>query len=200
MNQRLKRALQSLTLILFIAVAALAQYTQLQIPPSSGFINDFAGKLSPKTKQDLENLLTNFRNKAGIEVTVVMIPFDMMKDYPIEDYTLEIGRRWKVGKGADGPAAVLVVAIKPQNDSGVYSGGTRLEISRHLEGDVPDGLAGELIRRMRSDFQKGNFDNALLTGVQTIVATIAEKRGISMEGIDTNAAYRPQARRPSRGT
>ncbi len=199
MNQMIKRTLQSLTLILFIALATPAQFTQMQIPQPSGFINDFASKLSPQTKQQLDNLLTNFRDKAGIEVTVVTIPFEMMNDYPIEDYTLELGRRWKVGQGANGPAAVLVVAIKPPNSSGVYSGGTRLEISRHLEGDVPDGLAGELIRRLRSDFQKGNFDNALMTGVQTIVATIAEKRGISMEGIDTSAAYHPQTRRPSKG-
>jgi uncharacterized protein len=200
MNQRLKRVLQSLTLILFMASVSLAQFTQMQLPQPSGFVNDFANKLSQETKGKLENLLTNFRNKAGIEVTLVTVPFEMMNNYPIEDFTLEIGRRWKVGKGADGPAAVLVVAIKPQNASGVYSGGTRLEISRHLEGDIPDGLAGELIRRMRSDFQKGNFDTALTTGVQAIVATIAERRGISMEGIDTNAAYRPQQqRRPSRG-
>jgi uncharacterized protein len=199
MNQMIKKLLQSFLLIFFIASVASAQFTQMQIPQPSGFINDFAEKLSQETKQKLETLLTNFRNKAGIEITLVTIPFENMNGYPIEDYTLEIGRRWKVGKGAAGPAAVLVVAIKPPNDKGVYSGGTRLEISRHLEGDVPDGLAGELIRKMREDFQKGNFDNALFTGVQTIVATIAAKRGISMEGIDTTAAYRPQPRRPSRG-
>ncbi len=199
MNQMIKRLLQSLTLILFIASAGLAQFTQMQIPQPSGYVNDFAGKLNPQTKQQLENLLTNFRNQAGIEITLVTIPFEQMNDYPIEDYALELGRRWKVGKASNEPAAVLLVAIKPQGANGLYSGGTRLEISRHLEGDVPDGLGGELIRRMRSDFQKGNFDNALMTGMQTIVATIAAKRGISMEGIDTNAAYRPQPRRPSKG-
>jgi uncharacterized protein len=95
----------------------------------------------------------------------------------------------------------LLVAIKPPSAEGVYSGNTRLEVSRHLEGEIPDGLAGEIITRMRTDFRAGRFDQAINTGVQTILATIARERGISMEGIDQRMAYREQARtRRSRGT
>ncbi|MEW6125554.1 MAG: TPM domain-containing protein [Acidobacteriota bacterium] len=198
-NPVIKKALLLFALVLSVAAANFAQISKLQFPQSSGYVNDFANKLNPQTRQSLENLLTNFRNRANIEITVVTIPFEQMNDYPIEDYTLELGRRWGVGKASNEPAAVLLVAIKEKGSDGMYHGGTRLEISRHLEGDVPDGLAGELIRRMRVDFQKGNFDGALNTGVQTILATIAEKRGISMEGIDTNAVYRPRTRRPSTG-
>src|SRR5262249_18616062 len=89
--------------------------------------------------------------------------------------------------------------IKEKGSDGLFHGNTRLEISRHLEGDIPDGLAGEIIRRMRNDFQSGNFDNAMNTGVQTLLATIAEKRGISMQGIDNKAAYHPPVRRPQKG-
>ncbi len=171
----------------------------MQIPQPTGFVNDFANKFTPATKQSLENLLTNFRDKTEIEVAVVTIPFEQMGGYVIEEYALAMGRQWKIGRGSDKPAALLLVAIKEQNNEGRYSGGSRLEISRHLEGDIPDGLAGELIRRMRVDFQSGRFDQALTTGTQTILATIAEKRGISMEGIDTSAAYRPTQRAPKRG-
>src|SRR5260370_28289123 len=85
----------------------------------------------------------------------------------------------------------LLVPIKPAEAAGLYHGVTRLEVSRHLEGDVPDGLAGALISRMHNDFQAGRFDQALTTGVQTILATLAQKRGIAMDGIDSNFAYRP---------
>jgi uncharacterized protein len=81
-----------------------------------------------------------------------------------------------------------LVAIKPPNAQGVYSGGTRLEVSRHLEGDVPDILAGELIRKMRDSFVAGRFDQALTTGTQTILATLAQRLAVSMEGIDPGEA------------
>ncbi len=199
MKQILKRsAIVALFFFCLVSVAS-AQITQMQIPQPSGYVNDYAGKLSQPTKESLENLLTNFKNRATIEVTAVMIPAEQLGGYAIEDYALEMGRKWGVGVGATNPAALLVVAIKEKGSDGKYHGNTRLEISRHLEGDIPDGLAGEIIRRMRNDFQAGNFDNALITGVQTLVATIAEKRGISMEGINTKAAYRPAARRPQKG-
>jgi uncharacterized protein len=196
MNRILKRLLPVITLILFLAAAGLAQ---IQVPPNSGYVNDFAGVLSPQAKQSLEALLTNFDNQTQIQVAVATIPYDQMKGRSIEEYALELGRQWKVGREADKPAALLLVAIKERGSDGDYHGDTRLEISRHLEGDIPDGLAGELIRRMRLDFKAGRFDNALTTGVQTILATIAEKRGLSMEGVDAKAAYHPPRRSPSRG-
>src|ERR1051325_1342234 len=166
MNRMMKKPLRVVALILFLASAALAQ---IQIPQSTGYVNDFANKLTPQTRQNLENLLTNFDAKAQIQVAVVTLPFEQMNGYPIEEYALQMGRKWGIGRDSDKPAALLLVAIKEKDSSGEYHGGTRLEISRHLEGDIPDGLAGELIRKMRGDFQKGNFDGALTTGTQTIL-------------------------------
>lgn len=180
------------------AVAFLASVSnaQPQLPQPQGMVSDFAGKLSPGTRQQLEILLMNFRDRSGIEISVVTVNFADMMDYPIEDYALQLGRQWGVGRGSTGRALVLLVAIRPPGSDGLYSGNTRLEVSRHLEGDVPDILAGELIRKMRDDFKAGRFDQALTNGTQTILATLAEKLGISMEGIDRSQAARAVARRP----
>jgi len=157
-------------------------------------VNDFAGKLTPATKQQLETLLTNFKDRSGgIEVSVVTIPFEQLGDYPIEDYSIGLARKWGIGAGSDKNGLLLLIAIRPPDSQGRYSGATRLEVSRHLEGDIPDGLAGALITRMRDDFRGGRFDQATTTGVQTILATLANRRGISMDGIDQAQAYQPAA-------
>ena len=186
---------------LFVTAAAIALLASIasaqpQVPQPQGMINDFAGKLSGGTRQQLETLLTNFRDRSGVEITVVTINSDDLKGYPIEDYTLQLGRQWGVGRGSTGRALVLLVAIQPPGSDGVYRGNTRLEVSRHLEGDVPDILAGEIIRKMRDDLKAGRFDQALTSGTQTILATLAEKLGISMDGIDASQAARQVARRP----
>ncbi|HKY05898.1 MAG TPA: TPM domain-containing protein [Blastocatellia bacterium] len=185
-------------ILLLVLSAGVAAQPQIPAQPQ-GMVNDFAGKLSGQTRQSLENLLINFRDRSGIEVAIVTIPHDQLGGYPIEQWGLELGRRWGVGRGTGKESAVLLVAIKEPNSQGVYSGQTRLEISRRLEGDIPDGLAGELIRRMRGSFQAGQFDQALSEGVQGILATIAERRGISMEGVDSTRAYREQPTRERRG-
>ncbi len=188
-----------LTGVAISILTVTASFADPQFPQPQGMLNDFAGKLSPASKQQIETLLQNFRDRTGIEVTVVTIGFDEMQGYPIEDYALGLGRAWGVGRDSQKRSLILMVAIKPPDSEGLYHGGTRLEVSRHLEGDVPDILAGEIIRKMRDDFQAGRFDQALTTGTQTILATLAQRLGISMDGIDSSQAARQPVRQPARG-
>lgn len=181
-----------------VILLVIASFADPQLPQPQGMLNDFAGKLSPGSRQQIETLLRNFRDRTGIEVVVVTIPFDDMQGYPIEDYTLRLARGWGVGRDAEKRSLVLLVAIKSPDRLGRYHGATRLEVSRHLEGDVPDILAGELIRKMRDDFSAGRFDQALTAGTQTILATLAQRLGISMDGIDSTQAARRAVRQPAR--
>jgi uncharacterized protein len=191
----------SLCLLIVLALAAVAP-AQPQLPAPTGMVNDFAGKLSDAKRQQLESLLENFRARSGIEIAVVTMRFDDLQGYPVEDYSLQLARKWGVGGDSEKRGLLLLVAVKEPHTDGatdnLYHGSTRLEVSRHLEGDIPDGLAGEIIRKMRDDFQHGNFDQAMTTGTQTILATLAEKLGIAMDGIDQTQAYRAPARRPQR--
>jgi uncharacterized protein len=141
-------------------------------------VSDFAGKLSPDTKQALEALLRTFADRNGIELAVVTIPFDDMHGLAIEDYSLSLGRRWGIGSGPEKLGLLLLIAIKPADNDGRYHGATRLEVSRKLEGDIPNELAGEIIRTMRDDFAAGRFDQAIKAGVDLISATLSKKRGI----------------------
>jgi uncharacterized protein len=191
------RSLVVAAVLVFLTAVSIAQPKQLPAPV--GMVNDFAGKLSPETKQQTETLLNNFRDRSGVEVVVATVNYADLQDYPIEDYTLALGRQWGVGRDSDKRALLLLVAIKPPDAQGQYHGGTRLEVSRHLEGEIPDGLAGELIRKMRDYFRAGQFDQAVTSGTQTILATLAQKLGISMEGIDSRQAYRQPTQRASRG-
>jgi uncharacterized protein len=165
-------------------------------------VNDFAGKLSDAKRQQLESLLENFRTRSGIEVALVTMRFDDLQGYAVEDYSLQLARKWGIGGDSEKRGLLLLVALKEPNTGGysdnLYHGSTRLEVSRHLEGDIPDGLAGEIIRKMRDDFQRGSFDQALTTGTQTLLATLSQKLGISMEGVDQTQAYRAPTRRPQR--
>jgi uncharacterized protein len=195
MVKAIKRSFTAAAILILLATLTFADP---QLPQAQGMLSDFAGKLSASSKQQIETLLRNFRDRTGIEIAVATIAFDDMQGYPIEDYTLRLGRQWAVGRDSEKRALLLLVAIKPPDSQGVYHGGTRLEVSRHLEGDVPDILAGELIRKMRDDFMAGRFDQALTTGTQTILATLAQRLGVSMDGIDSSQAARQPVRQPAR--
>src|SRR5262245_46004458 len=135
MTRRIFRSICASLILLILSFPAVGEPV---LPEYTGMLNDFAGKLSESTRAQLEGLLRRFRESSGIEVAVVTVNFDDMQDYPNEQYALALGRKWGVGRDAEKKALLFLVAIKPPEADGKYHGDTRLEVSRHLEGDIPD--------------------------------------------------------------
>ncbi len=106
-----------------VAVTALAGSTVAQpkdFPAPQGMISDYSGKLSPAARQNIDTLLTNFRDRSGVEIAFVIMDHAQLQDYPIEEYALYLGRAWKVGRDAQKRALLLLIAIKPPDAQGVY--------------------------------------------------------------------------------
>lgn len=159
----------------------------------TGFVNDYANVIDGQTKSRLETILTNLKQRADIEIAVVTVPTTNGED--IFDYSLAVARGWGIGaKGGDKAGLLLLVAV---NDRKYFT-----QVSDHLEGDLPDGLAGQIQReRLVPQFRKGNYSQGISDTVQAYVATLADKRNFSIEGIDKSAAYRRDSGsrgRPSR--
>ena len=126
----------------FAAIAALcgsaiAQKTQSPLPPPTGYVNDYAGVIDQQTKGRMETTLTNLDREQQIQFFVVTV--DSTKGRDIFDYSLAVARGWGVGsKDTSKPSLLLLVAINDRK----YQDQT----SRHLEGDLPDGLTGQIKR------------------------------------------------------
>lgn len=154
-------------------------------PAYTGHVNDFAGVMDPATKQKLETILTNFEQMTGTQIAAVIV--QSLNDRPIEEYSNALYRAWGIGaKSGDNKnkGALLIVSLQDRK--------TRLEVGYGLEGDMPDGLAGELIRRMRPYLQQQQYSEAMTIGVRSITDTLAEKWQISLTGIeDRRYTYQP---------
>jgi uncharacterized protein len=192
----MKFSLRSFPFVLAILACAslsLAQTQQQKFPPYTGHVNDFANVLNQQTKEKLELWLTNFESMTGTQIAAVTVT--SLEGRPIEEYANELYRAWgigaKTGENKD-KGALLLVAIQDRK--------TRLEVGYGLEGDLPDGLAGEIIRRMRPDLQQGRYSEAMIIGVRTLLDTLAEKWNINIAGIeDRRYAYRGPAAAPIGG-
>ncbi|MEJ7711667.1 MAG: TPM domain-containing protein [Pyrinomonadaceae bacterium] len=155
---------------------ALAQNTATSpLPSPTGFVNDFAGVIDPASKSQMETILTNLKERAGIEFAVATVKTTGGQD--IFDYSLAVARGWGIGPGGGEKNGLLLLAAI---DDRKYF----FQTSRHLEGDLPDGYVGAIGRRMRDPFRANRYGEGLLLAVQTVVATLGEKRGFNIEGID----------------
>src|SRR2546427_4139348 len=169
----------------------LAQTGQSPIPLPEPFtpIVDNAGVIDPAARKGLEAIYVNLKQRADIEFAVVTVP--TTGDQDIFEYSLAVARGWGIGsKEGEKSGLLLLVAV---NDRKYFT-----QISDHLEADLPDGLVGQIQReRLVPQFKKGDYSQGIYDTIQAYVATLAEKRGFSIEGIDQRYAYRGTPEEPS---
>ena len=133
------------------------------IPALSGRVVDQAGVLSPAAKRELETALAAHENNTTNQLVIVTT--QSLGGKAIEEYSLELGRRWGIGQKGKDNGALLVVA---PNDKQV-----RIEVGYGLEGVLTDALCGIIINRyVIPEFKKGDIEGGVKIGAQKILAVL----------------------------
>jgi uncharacterized protein len=169
-------------LLLSALGSANAQTAQSPLPQPTGYVNDYAGVIDKATKERLETELGNLDRQRQIQFSVVTV--DTTGGQDIFDYSLAVARGWGIGsKDATKPSLLLLVAIK---DRKYFT-----QVSRHLEGDLPDGLVGQIQReKLVPAFKAGQYGPGLAVTIGIYIATVAEKEGFSLDTIIPEGAPR----------
>jgi uncharacterized protein len=180
----------ALALLLALAGTAIAQ--EFAPPTPTGFVNDYAKVVDSASAARMETMARNFRDRTNIDVAVVTLP--SLQGRPIEEAGLQIGRQWGIGAGEEKNGLLVLIAIEERK--------SRIEVSRHLEDEITDGTAGSILRRARPQFQESKYGEGLQLILESVLATIAQKQGISIEGIDASRAVRAveEPQQQSKGT
>lgn len=191
MMSLLRRHNLALALFIILALAgaltagsavARADAAESPLPQPTGYVNDFANVIDDQTKNRLETILENLKKRANIEVAVVTVKTTGSTD--IFPYSLAVARGWGIGAPDDEKNGLLFLAAI--DDRKYFT-----QVSRHLEGDLPDGLVGQIQReKLVPQFKQQRYSQGIYDTIEAYVATLAEKRGFSVEGIDQSRAYR----------
>ena len=186
--------------LLLLVFSLLAVQVKAQVTPPSPVplpvpfnpIVDNAHVIDAETRTRLEQIYRDLKERGNIEYSVLTI--DTTGDRDIFDYSLAVARGWGIGsKDGEKAGFLLVVAIQ---DRKYFT-----QVSRHIEGDLPDGLVGQIQReRLVPQFRQQNYSRGIRDTVEAYVATLGAKRGFSVEGIGENQAVRVEERRPQRPT
>jgi uncharacterized protein len=180
-------------LFLLLPCAAQAQTTpQSPVPLPVPFtpIVDNANVIDADTRSKLEAIFLNLRTRAQIEYSVLTV--DTTNDRDIFDFAMAVARGWGIEpKGGEKTSFFLVVAIQDRKYQTL--------VSDHLEGDLPDGVVGQIQReRLIPAFRQQNYSKGIYETILAYVATLGAKRGFSVEGVDQRYAYTRQAEREPR--
>ncbi|MCS7075101.1 MAG: TPM domain-containing protein [Bacteroidia bacterium] len=135
----------------------------------TGYINDFAAKLSLPQKQALENKLTRFEEQTSNQIFVLIYP--SLEGKPIEEFTHEVARKWKIGQKDKNNGVLLGIFV---NDRKV-----RIEVGYGLEGALPDITAKQIIENeIKPALRANNYYGAVDAATNAIIqATQGEYKG-----------------------
>jgi uncharacterized protein len=133
----------------------------IDVPPLQGRVNDLAQLLSPEVRQSLTERLAAYEKATGHQLAILTIP--TLGGEPIEDFSMRVVERWKLGQKGKDDGILLLVAARDHK--------MRIEVGYGLEGALPDALAGRIVRdTMAPDFRKGDFAGGITAAVNEVLA------------------------------
>lgn len=176
--------MKKILIVLFVLASAIGFGQTPTYPEKTNrYINDFANVIPDEKEESLAEICKSIETESSSQIVVVTTN-DVDKEYPIEDYSIQLARNWGIGqKGVDNG---LLILICPDNHK------ARVEVGYGLEGILTDALT----RRMQDKYFKPNFRNGdFYTGIQQILSSI--KSTISPEAIQQQKTFAAQKEKES---
>jgi uncharacterized protein len=154
---RLRLATLLLAVLLSAAGSALAAPA---IPKAQGYVNDYAGILSPPAKGQIERFLADFERSDSTQISVLTVP--SLEGEDLEGYAVRIAHAWGIGQKEKDNGALLLVAKQER--------AVRIEVGYGLEDRLTDLLTGRIVdQEIVPRFKSGDFDGGIKAGVQAMV-------------------------------
>jgi uncharacterized protein len=147
------------------------------LPAPTGYVDDFAGVLSPETKQNVEDLLTQLDQKAHAQIAVVTVktidPDKSGATPSIEEFATALEDKWKVGAKGTDRGVLMILVMNPRRG--------RIEVGYGLEGILNDAKVGDIGREMAPYARQGDYNQAVTLGVHELASDIAADAGVTLD-------------------
>ncbi len=164
--------------VLGVVCPAMGGESVATLPEPTGYVNDFAGVLSPETRQSLEDLCTQVDQRAHAQIAVVTVKSmdaDKSGATPtIEEFATALEDKWKVGKKGTDRGVLVIFVMNPPPVHG------RIEVGYGLEGILPDGKVGDIGRERKPILVSGDLNRGISLGVTEIARDIAADAGVTL--------------------
>lgn len=144
-------------LLLLIFLLPLLMMAQVPDPLPGTYVNDNSGTLSLQDIGEINMKINALEKKYTVQLAVVIVD-RLPENLSIEEYAMQVGRKWHVGKADNGLVYVLSLSQRKQ----------RLEVARNLEGTIPDIAASKILDNMKPLLKSKDYKNAILRMIADI--------------------------------
>lgn len=153
--------MRKLIILLLFTLSSSLGFAQEFPENSNKLVTDFTKTLSQDQVAKLEQKLVAFNDSTSNEVAVVIVK--SVGDYDINDYALQLGRKWGIGGKTKNNGIILLIAIGDRKLS--------IQTGYGLEGALPDSYTKRIIENdIKPFFKEGNYYAGIDAGVNSIIS------------------------------
>src|SRR5688572_19625334 len=159
------------TLALLITVASV----QGTLPKPAGRVTDLANVIDAATEAELDRRLDQLEQATSSEVAVVTLP--SLNGVPVEDYAVRLFKEWGIGQAKTDNGVLVLVAPNERE--------MRIEVGYGLEGILPDGLAGQIMREnFIPRFRDNDYNGGIRDGVARVIDVVEKQQVLTAEELE----------------
>lgn len=167
---RLKRI--NYLILSFLCLIFIGKVNALVSPTDRFYINDYANILSSDTEDYIFNKSVKLNEVDGTQIVVVTVK--NLEGKSIEDYSLELARKFEIGSKEKNNGLLLLLALEERE--------FRVEVGTGLEGILPDGKTGRFQDEYIIPYLKANnFDEGIKNGYDAFYNEIVELNRLDLE-------------------
>jgi len=157
------RRLALCTWLILLILPGIALGAAPELPSPTGPVTDLAGILDAGTQQQLLRLIGEVQEQTTAEIAILTV--QSTDPLPIEEYSVAIFDRWKIGKRGQDNGLLFLVAVRDRR--------MRITTGYGLEGILTDGKVGEIRdREIIPYFRAGRYAEGVLRGTEALTGVI----------------------------
>lgn len=155
--------MRKLVIAFILALTCATVFGQDLPERPSKLVNDYTGTLSASQLQQLEDKLVSFDDSTSTQIAIAIVK--TVGDYDINDYTLQLGRKWGVGGAKKNNGVMIVVALGDRKIS--------IQTGYGIEGALPDVYTNRIIETdIKPAFKAGDYFAGLDAGTDSIIKLV----------------------------
>lgn len=169
-------------ILLLLSVFFTCKVNALVNPTEKFYINDYANIISPETEEYIYKKSVKLNEIDGTQIVVVTVK--NLEGRSIEDYSLELARKFGIGSKEKNNGLLLLLALEERE--------FRVEVGTGLEGILPDGKTGRFQDQYIIPYLKeNNFDEGIKNGYNAFYNEIVEMNKLDLEIAEVNNKQAP---------
>jgi uncharacterized protein len=172
----MRKSLPVLVAAMILPVLGAKQFAPPNLPMPGTYVDDLAHVVNAEQAHALNGILQELEQKTGVQYIILTI--DSTGGLPIEQFSIELLDKWKLGQKGKDNGLLFTMALKDRT--------YRFEVGYGLEGVITDQFAGQVGRDVLVYYlKKGEYSQGIYEANLRIVRRIADSYKVTLTGMPT---------------